>query len=179
MTDQAQLKPPVGAADHIQGPANAGVTLVEYGDYECPHCGRAYPIVKRVQARLGERMRFVFRNFPLAEAHPHATAAAELAEAAALQGKFWEMHDMIFEHQDALDAKHLQQYARTLHLDLAKLQSDLAQGEIQKRVQRDFMHGVRSGVNGTPTFFINGARFDDDWSDEETFVAALEAAARG
>ena len=88
MTDQAQLKPPVGAADHIQGPANAGVTLVEYGDYECPHCGRAYPIVKRVQARLGERMRFAFRNFPLAEAHPHATAAAELAEAAALQGKF-------------------------------------------------------------------------------------------
>src|SRR5262249_30128700 len=107
MSRRPQLKLPVNDEDHVQGAADAPVTLVEYGDYECPHCGVAYPIVKRMQARLAGLMRFVFRNFPLAESHPHATAAAEVAEAAALQGRFWPMHDTMFEHQNALSTHHL------------------------------------------------------------------------
>ena len=169
----AQLTPPVGPQDHAQGKPDAPVTLVEYGDYECPHCGRAYPIVKAVQEQLGDRLRFVFRNFPLAEAHPHATAAAEAAEAAAQQGKFWEMHDALFEHQDALSNAHLLKYAERLRIDADKLQASLRKGEAAARVQADFTSGVRSGVNGTPTFFINGRRFDGDWTDVDAFAAAL------
>ena len=165
-----------GPNDHAQGKADAPVTLVEYGDYECPHCGRAFPIVKRLQARLGAPLRFVFRNFPLAEAHPHATAAAEIAEAAALQGKFWEMHTVLFTHQQALEAADLQNYAEKLDLDIDKLAAALQSGAPAERVRADFQSGVRSGVNGTPTFFINGLRFDDDWTDEAAFAAALTAA---
>src|SRR4051812_47478292 len=109
--DIARLTMPVGARDHAQGPADAPVTLVEYGDYECPHCGRAYPIIKEVQRRLGLKLRFIFRNFPLSESHPHAQQAAEAAEAAAAPGRFWEMHDMLYEHQQALDTSHLVGYA--------------------------------------------------------------------
>jgi protein-disulfide isomerase len=168
-----QLTPPVGRNDHAQGPHDAPVTLVEYGDYECPYCGAAYPIVKRIQERLGDHLRFVFRNFPLAELHPHATAAAELAEASALQGKFWEMHDALFERQRALGPADLRRYAKELDLDLSTLEAALQNGASSERVRADFMSGVRSGVNGTPTFFINGRRFDGDWSDEDAFVAAL------
>jgi protein-disulfide isomerase len=175
----AKLTPPVGPDDHTQGPADAPVTLVEYGDYECPYCGMAYPIVHRIQTRLGNRLRFVFRNFPLAEAHPHATAAAELAEAAALQGKFWVMHDMLYEHQRALDPAHLQDYMRKLALDVDALKAALQSGAPDKKVAADFRNGVRSGVNGTPTFFINGVRFDGDWRDEELLVTAMDAAVRG
>jgi protein-disulfide isomerase len=168
-----ELKPAVGENDHVQGHDDAPVTLVEYGDYECPYCGMAYPIVKRVQARLGKRLRFVFRNFPLAEAHPHATVAAELAEASASQGKFWEMHDMLYEHQKALGATSLQDYVRKLGLDVSSLEAALQGGAPHQRVKSDFMSGVRSGVNGTPTFFINGRRFDGDWRDEDLFAEAL------
>jgi protein-disulfide isomerase len=173
----AQLSPPVGDADHAQGPPGAKVTLVEYGDYECPHCGRAYPVVKKVQQRLGATLRFVFRNFPLAQAHPHATQAAIAAEAAAKQGKFWEMHDVIFEHQNALDEGHLLKYAATLGLDRQQFQDDLASHALAERVRHDFVSGVRSGVNGTPTFFINGIRYDDDW-DLKPLEAALRATPR-
>lgn len=172
------LKPPVGPADHIEGAANAPVTLVEYGDYQCPYCGEAYPIVEQVRKRLGAKLRFVFRNFPLAEAHPYATGAAEMAEAAALQGKFWEMHDMLYEHQDALDPESLVGHAKHLHLDMAKLKTDLGSAAVAERVRSDFMGGVRSGVNGTPSFFVNGVRFDGNWTDAEEFAAALEAAAK-
>ena len=175
--EHSDLTTPVGASDHIQGAANAPVTLVEYGDYECPYCGMAYPIVKRVQARLGNQLRFVFRNFPLAEMHPHATAAAELAESAAPQGKFWEMHDTLYEHQRALAPADLERYARKVGLDLDALEAVLRSGTPHQRVKADFMSGVRSGVNGTPTFFIDGRRFDGDWRDEESLLAAL--AARG
>ena len=168
-----ELTAPVSENDHAQGPADAPVTLVEYGDYECPYCGMAYPIVKRVQARMGKQLRFVFRNFPLAEAHPHATAAAELAESAALQGKFWEMHDVLYEHQRALAPADLERHARKVGLDLDALEAVLRGGAPHKRVKADFMSGVRSGVNGTPTFFINGRRFDGDWRDEEILLAAL------
>lgn len=174
---QGELKPAVGTSDHMQGAADAPITLVEYGDYECPYCGMAYPIMKHVQARLGNRLRFVFRNFPLSEAHPHATAAAELAEAAALQGKFWEMHDVLYEHQAALGPTHLQGYARKLGLDFEALGSALESGAPHQRVKSDFMSGVRSGVNGTPTFFVNGRRFDGDWRDEEIFAEALASEA--
>ncbi len=170
-----QLNPLVSERDHVQGPAGAKLTLVEYGDYECPHCGRAYPIVKAVQKRLGTQLRFVFRNFPLSNAHPNAEAAAEAAEAAAAQEKFWEMHDLLFEHQDALERQDLLRYAADLGLDVKRFASELAGGVHRSRVQEDFRSGVRSGGNGTPTFFINGARFDGAW-DEAGLLAALETA---
>jgi protein-disulfide isomerase len=173
MTKHGELTTPVSPHDHAQGPKNAPITLVEYGDYECPYCGMAYPIVKRIQERLGDRLRFVFRNFPLAEAHPNATAAAEFAEAAALQGKFWEMHDILYEHQRALNGTNLERYARAIDLDRTALDAALQGGEPSKRVHADFTSGVRSGVSGTPTFFINGHRYDGDWRSEDEFVAAL------
>jgi protein-disulfide isomerase len=174
--DVARLTLPVGTRDHVQGPADAAVTLVEYGDYECPHCGRAYPIVQQVQRRLGSRLRFVFRNFPLSEGHPHAQHAAEAAECAAAQGRFWEMHDMLFEHQGALLDRHLVDYATTLGLDRGRFEGELHAHTHKARVREDFMSGVRSGVNGTPTFFINGVRFDDAW-DVDTLTDALTTAA--
>ncbi len=146
--------------DHIQGPPAAGVTLVEYGDYECPYCGQAYPIVKELIKRMGEQIRFVFRNFPLAEMHPHAAHAAEAAEAAAAQGRFWEMHDMLYEHQQALQDDDLVAYAIKLNLDKDRFVAELSRGTYVERIREDFLGGVRSGVNGTPTFFINGRRHD-------------------
>jgi protein-disulfide isomerase len=173
--DMAHLSVPVGARDHIHGAADAPVTLVEYGDYECPYCGQAFPIVKAVQQRLGDRLRFVFRNFPLTQVHPHAEHAAEVAEAAAAQGKFWEMHDYLFLHQQALDDEHLGRYARAVGLDMPVFEQAMAAHAYAPRVREDVLGGVRSGVNGTPTFFINGMRFEDSW-DEESLSSALEAA---
>ena len=172
----AVLTLPVGQRDHITGPETAAVTLVEYGDYACPHCGRAYPIVKQIRQRMGPEMRFVFRNFPLRESHPHAQHAAEAAEAAAAQGKFWEMHDRLFERQFALDDENLIEYAEDLALDVARFRRDLAGHVYEPRVREDFRSGVASGVNGTPTFFINGRRYDDSW-EVETLLAALQRAA--
>ena len=162
--------------DHIQGLANAPVTLLEYGDYECPYCGAAYPIVKEVQARMGERLRFVFRNFPITTSHPHAERAAEAAEGAANQGRFWEMHDILYENQRRLGDSDLRSYAETLGLDVEQFDKELADHVHAARVREDFMSGVRSGVNGTPGFYINGARHDDSY-DVATLLAALERAA--
>jgi protein-disulfide isomerase len=156
----ARLTPPVSARDHAQGPADAPVTLVEYGDFECPHCGRAYPIVKTVQRSMGNNLRFVFRNFPLTKSHEHAEHAAEMAEIAGREGKFWEMHDVLFEHQDALEDEDLVAYAAALGIDPASAAAALTQALFRERVREDFASGVKSGVNGTPTFFINGARYD-------------------
>ena len=175
-----KLVAPVGNRDHAQGPADAPVTLVEYGDYECPHCGRAHPIVQRVQQLLGASLRFAFRNFPLAQAHPHAQHAAEAAEAVAARGgeeKFWGMHDLLFENQDALDDRSLAAYAASLGVDPAGVIEDLEAETHAPRVHKDFRGGVRSGVNGTPTFFVNGVRYDGDWSDADAFAAALRALA--
>ena len=169
----ARLTVPVSQRDHQQGPATAPVTLVEYGDYECPYCGEAYPIVKEIQRRLGDRLRFVFRNFPLTQSHPHAQHAAEVAEAAAAQGKFWEMHDSLFEHQQALDDAHLVHYAAALQLDQEKFEREMTEHIYAPRVREDFLSGVRSGVNGTPTFYINGVRHDDSYA-LETLLAAIE-----
>jgi len=174
----ARLSPPVSARDHVAGDANAPVTLVEYGDYECPHCGHAYPIVKSIQHRLGKKLRFVFRNFPLAESHPHARHAAEAAEAAAAQGKFWQMHDAIYENQMQLEDEDLVATARRLKLDAEQVARALEEGTWTARVREDFRSGIRSGVNGTPTFFINGERYDGAWPDEDAFVRALDQAAK-
>ncbi len=171
----AKLTLSVGQRDHRRGPATALVTLVEYGDYECPYCGQAYPIVKEIQRRLGDRLRFVFRNFPLTQSHPHAEHAAEAAEAAAAQEKFWEMHDSLFEHQQALDDAHLVHYAVALNLDQETFEREMTEHVHTNRVHEDFLSGVRSGVNGTPTFFINGVRHDDSY-ELETLLAAIEAA---
>jgi len=164
---------PVGSRDHAQGAEGAPITLVEYGDYECPHCGRAYPIVKSVQRAFGKRLRFVFRNFPLGEMHPHAENAAEAAEAAGAQGKFWKMHDALYEHQDALEADNLVAYATKLGVSVKRFAADLENRVHAPRVREDFQSGVRSGVNGTPTFFINGGRFDGSW-DLEGLSTAIE-----
>jgi protein-disulfide isomerase len=173
----AELTLPVDAGrDHIQGPEQAPVTLVEYGDYECPYCGAAYPIIKQVQSRMGDRLRFVFRNFPITTSHPHAEQAAEAAEAAAAQGTFWEMHDLLYENQQHLEPSDLHRYAEQLGLDGREFDEELAQHVHADRVREDFMSGVRSGVNGTPTFYINGARHDDSY-ELETLLAALESAA--
>ena len=167
-----KLAVPVGKRDHIQGPVNAPLTLLEYGDYECPACGEAYGNIKTVQESLAERLRFVFRNFPLANVHPHAKHAAEAAEAAGAQGKFWEMHDILFENQDALEDEDLAAYAEQLGLDVARLINEVETGAYIDRVREDFKSGIRSGVNGTPTFFVNGWRYDGP-RDPETFIAAL------
>jgi protein-disulfide isomerase len=170
----ATLKVPVTSHDHIQGDESAPIVLVEYGDYECPHCGHAYPIVKRVQKHFGKRLAFVFRNFPLNQAHPHAEAAAEAAEFAAKHGRFWEMHDGIYENQEALGTPLLLELAQSLGLPESTLGAALTNHEYAARVKDDFVGGVRSGVNGTPTFFINGQRHDDSF-EFDVLVAAIEA----
>jgi protein-disulfide isomerase len=169
----ATLKTPITPEDHIQGPENAAATLVEYGDYECPYCGRAYPIVKRVQKHFGKGLRFVFRNFPLSEMHPQAESAAETAEFAGAHGKFWEMHDGLFENQERLGRLLYLELAQTMSLSAEQLQQALEEGKYQKRVRADFSTGVRSGVNGTPAFFINGKRHDGPF-DFESLVLAIE-----
>jgi protein-disulfide isomerase len=174
----ARLVLPISERDHVKGPMDAPATLVEYGDYECPYCGMAHPIVKEVQRRFGPRLRFAFRHFPLAEMHPHALRAAEAAEAAGAQGQFWEMHDVLFQHQDALDDSDLLLYAAALGLDRARFLQELAAHEHAPRVREDFMSGVRSGVNGTPAFFINGTRHDGAY-DLATMLATLENALEG
>jgi protein-disulfide isomerase len=158
----------------VQGPEDAPVTLVEYGDYECPYCGAAYPIVKRLQKKMGKDLRFVFRNFPLAESHPHALAAARAAEAAGLQTKFWEMHDLLYENQTTLEARNLKTFAQTLELDIDQWAHAFTSGEeITARLEEDWNSGVRSGVNGTPTFFINGVRHDASFT-YPVLLAALQ-----
>jgi protein-disulfide isomerase len=174
-TGMATLTPQVSQRDHQRGPETATVTLVEYGDYECPSCGSVYPLVKELKLRLGDRLRFVFRNFPLTQSHPHAEHAAEAAEAAAGQEKFWEMHDYLFEHQQALDDTHLVHYADALNLDREIFMREMTEHVYTNRVHEDFLSGIRSGVNGTPTFFINGVRHDDS-IERETLISAIEAA---
>ncbi len=168
------LKVAVGPEDHVQGNADAPCTLVEYGDYECPHCAHAYKIVKRVQKHFADRVRFVYRNFPLSEMHPRAEPAAEAAEFAATQGKFWEMHDLLFENQDRLGGELFSELAENLKLDAAALLKAVEQKQFKSQVQADFTGGVRSGVNGTPTFFINGQRHDGSFEYSD-LVSAIEA----
>lgn len=175
--DVAQLAKPVNEQDRTQGPAGAPVTLVEYGDYECPYCGQAHGMVREVQRRLGDRLRFVFRSYPLTNIHPHALRAHEAAEAAAAQGKFWEMHDHLFENQKSLDDVHLRQYATTLGLDVEQFDRDLAAHAHYPRIRDDVIGGQESGVPGTPAFYVNGVQYKGSY-DVESLMQALEQAAR-
>jgi protein-disulfide isomerase len=151
------------------------VTLVEYGDYECPHCGRAHVILQELRAQ-GSRFRLAYRHFPLAAIHPHAEPAAEAAEAAGAQGHFWDMHKLLFEHQGALDMVHLLGYARALSLDLNRFTAELRDRTFAPKVKEDFLSGARSGVNGTPTFFINGQRHTGSY-ELPSLLAAIQSAA--
>ncbi len=157
------LKSPVSERDHILGNGNAPVTLVEYGDYECPMCGAAYPITQELVEQYGDELRFVFRNFPLTQIHPHALLAAEAAEAASFQGRFWEMHDALYENQSWLEPDDLATYADNLGLDGTQFIADMNKPETAERVQTDYKGGMRSGVDGTPTFFINGIRHNGNF----------------
>jgi protein-disulfide isomerase len=170
-----RLRKPVGPEDHVLGPSDAPATLLEYGDYECTHCRAAHDVVEEVRRYLGNRMRYVFRNFPLRQIHPHALPAAQAAEAADAQGQYWRMHAMLFEHQDALEPENLVSYAQALGLDVPRFVEDVRAGTSLARIQEDFTSGVRSGVNGTPTFFIDDERFDEQW-DLETLIASLAKA---
>ena len=172
-----ELVKPVSPRDHVQGPAIAPVTLVEYGDFECPYCAAAHVIVKKIQEAMADQLRFVFRHFPLTQIHPHAESAAESSEAAGAQGRFWEMHDLLFENQHMLDPWHLVDFAHGLGLNTAKFARELEEGVHRPRVREDFMSGVRSGVNGTPAFFINGFRYDGSW-DLVPFLETLEKVSR-
>jgi protein-disulfide isomerase len=175
-TWEARLTLPVAPGrDHVRGPLDAPVTLLEYGDYECPYCGLAHPIVRAVQQEMGNTLRFVFRHFPLTTVHPYAELAAEAAEAAGAQRKFWAMHDLLYENQQQLDPPHLLAYAESLGLNLKRFGGDLGQHVYAPKIREDFLSGVRSGVNGTPTFFINGVRHDGPW-DFATLLAAVQQA---
>ena len=172
--DSPKLTLPVTAKrDHIQGPSDAKVVLVEYGDYQCPYCGEAYPIVKKIQEAFGKNLQFVFRNFPLTQLHPRAEFGAEVAEASGAGGKFWEMHDFIYENQPSLnDEEYFLKFAdKKLGLDREKIHQSVVKHAFEPRIREDFMSGVRSGVNGTPTFFINGRRHNGSYEYKE-----LEAA---
>jgi protein-disulfide isomerase len=168
----SRLRKPVDETDHQTGRPSASVTLVEYGDYQCSHCGAAHPIIKKLLKDQGGDLLFVFRNFPLQESHPNAMIAAQAAEAAALQDKFWEMHDLIYEHQDELDKDNLIYFAETLDLNISKFTNDMNSQNVISKIENDFESGVRSGVNGTPTFFINDQRVD---SYDETYESLADA----
>lgn len=174
--DSPRLKVPLDSSrDHVLGPDTARVTLLEYGDYECPHCARAHPITTEVKRILGDELLFAYRHFPLTQAHPHAGQAAEAAEAAGAQGRFWEMHDLLFRNQHALRLQDLVLYAQTLGLDLGRFGAELQSRVHAPRVREDFMSGVRSGVNGTPTFFVDGVRYNGSW-DLQSLLGELRSA---
>jgi len=172
---QASLTVPVNESDHIRGPKDASVTLLEYGDFECPHCREAHYILTELERTLADSMRFAFRNFPLSTIHPHAEQAAEAAEAAAAQRKFWPMHDTLFENQDALEFEDLVQYAAALGIDDERFAREQSERRYASRVREHFMSGVHSGVNGTPTFFINNVRHDGSY-DLQSLLAAINEA---
>jgi len=175
------LHPDVGPSDHVRGRADAPVTLVEYGDYECAQCGRAHYIVDIVLGELGDNVRYVFRNFPVSSVHPDAQRAAEAAESVAARAgedAFWAMHDMLMENQDALSVDDLLGYAAAAGADSNAVADDLSSGAARARVDDDLRSGERSGVRDTPTFFVNGVRFEGDWNDPDAFTLALDEAAR-
>ena len=172
----AKLTLPVRTEDHVLGPQNAPVTLVEYGDFECPYCARAHGVLKDLVEDLGPQLRFVFRHFPLTTIHPHAEDAAAASEAAGDQGDFWEMHDVLFANQKALEIENLLEYGRALGLESGRFEETLKNGKHLSRIKADFQSGVRSGVNGTPTFFINGARHNGSY-EYPVLVQAIRQAA--
>ena len=171
----SRLAIPVGAEDHLQGVSTARWSLVEYGDYQCPSCGQAYPVVRDLQDHFGDNLSLVFRHFPLSTVHPWAAPAAEVAEFAAAQGRFWKMHDLLFENQDGLGEALFVELSEALGLSAQQLLSAVNGRTYRARIQADFSGGVRSGVNGTPTFFINGERHDGPFD----FLSLSDAIRRG
>ncbi|MEO8583165.1 MAG: thioredoxin domain-containing protein [Flavitalea sp.] len=171
----SKLKPPVNESDKHTGNKSSGIVLVEFGDYQCPHCGHAHPLLKKLIREAGSEFEFVFRNFPLQEAHPQAFMAALAAEAAGEQGKFWEMHDMIFENQNILQGPAFLDFAEQLALDLHKFGADWKSARMVSKVEEDFESGIRSGVNGTPTFFLNGERLNTYDGDYQSLLNAVRA----
>jgi protein-disulfide isomerase len=169
----SKLKPPVSINDQLTGNPSSSITLVEFGDYQCPHCGHAHPLVKKLIKEKGESFLFVFRNFPLREVHPAAFMAALSAEAAGRQGKFWKMHDIIFENQQHLHGNSFLDFSSHLQLDSLQFAKDLEDNNIKEKVDADFESGIRSGVNGTPAFFINGEMFYYD-TTYESLLKAIE-----
>ena len=167
---------PVTARDHIRGPAEGPLTLVQFADFQCPHCALVYPVVQEIGMELKDSLRIVYRHFPLSQVHPLAQAAACAAEAAAAQGRFWEMADMLHENDEALEAEAIQRYARKLKLDMKQFNREIESGVHAGRVRADFLGGVRSGVNGTPTFFINGQRHEGALEFDALVSALLKAA---
>jgi protein-disulfide isomerase len=163
---------PVNEHDHTQGPPDAQVTLVEYADYQCPYCSKAYVIVEQLEDQFGSLLRFVFRNFPLTQIHDQAELAAEAAEAAGAQGKFWQMHNALYENQPLLGPDLIRTVAQELGLDMETFENDVESGKFRERIKHDFMGGVRSGVSGTPTFFINGELHQGKW-DQAALSAAM------
>ena len=172
--DTTRLLLPIHDEDHVHGPAAARYTLVEYGDYECPECGRLFQIIRDLQATLGERLQIVYRHYPLSGIHPHAQEAAEAAEAAGAQGRFWEMHDLLFQNQNSLKRKDLLAYGEALSLDTDRLRNELQREVYRDRVREDFRRGVQNGVYGTPGLFLNGVRYDGAW-DRDTLLQKLTA----
>ena len=172
----SKLRKPVDEHDHLNGKQGATVTLVEYGDYQCGHCGFAHPLLKKLLKQYSSELLFVFRNFPLQESHPAAMIAAQAAEAAGLQGKFWEMHDLIYEHQDELDENNLVYFAEALDLNIERFLRDSKRQVVLSKIESDFESGIRSGVNGTPTFFINDTRLDTYDQTYESLAEAVENA---
>lgn len=170
----SKLKPAVGPADHHIGTTGSAITLVEFGDFECPHCAHAHPLLVRLLREMGKSFELVFRHFPLQEIHPHAQMAAAAAEAAGRQGKFWEMHDLIFEHQSSLSGDTLLKLASRLHLDMEQFGRDWKSETAMNKVEADFESGVRSGVNGTPSFFLNGNPLMTYDGTYESLAEALE-----
>jgi protein-disulfide isomerase len=170
-----QLTPPLQSYDHTRGPDHAGVTVVEFGDFECPNCKQAAPAVKLLLERFDERVRFAFRHFPLTEVHPHAMLAAQASEAASGQGKFWQMHDLLFENQTHLKAPQLHGYAERLGLDMARYSAEMDDEIYLQRVREHMESARHSGVRGTPTFFVNGRLLDVSFGLRALFDA-VEAA---
>ena len=177
MTRHLSLAVPVSERDHSQGLTTAPVTLVQYGDYECPYTRQSTWVVQAIQQQLGDQLRFVYRNFPLTEIHPHALHAAFAAEAAAAQGKFWQLHDYIFHHQHTLADADLAKFAEAVGLDMQQYARDMTEQRALARIEEDVEGGLRSGVQGTPTFFINGVMYRDSW-EHDTLLAALQAASQ-
>src|SRR5437660_9297123 len=163
MTQRTYLAVPITDRDHSQGLGSAAVTLVQYGDYECPYTRQSTHVVRALQQELGDPLRFVYRNFPLIEIHPHALHAAFAAEGAAAQGKFWEMHDAIFHHQHTLEDADLAQFAAAVGLERQQYAHDMAHQRSLPHIEEDLEGGERSGVQGTPTFFINGVMYRGSW----------------
>lgn len=170
-----RLTVPVTEQDHTLGTITAPVTLVEYGDYQCQTCRMSAPILKHLKNELGQKLCIVFRHFPLQQAHALAKSAAEVAEAASMQGRFWEMHELLFKNQFSLGPHLFKELAEQLHLNLVEFETDLHSAKVAQKIEADFSNGIRSGVNGTPCFYINGERYDGDSSYEGFKQALIQA----